>query len=414
MNYKSLISRVAAAIALVLIGGMPVLAADLKPRFNSLPQDYDFLQGRNVTQNGQTTDPVTATGGDSVDVIVYYHNTVVDSVAKNVRIKITMPDPSVARTTHVIKGQLSADNADTVSGTYVDGVETGKTDLTIKTDPSETKLSYVPGSVRWYPNRMNPNTSNGANLPGGQNGDNIIKDGITIGDLNGCFQYSGFVIFTVKLSGQPVPKALLSLTKEVRQASSDNVFATSMRTTPGNKVEYRITVRNNDGAGVAKNVRLKDTLPDGISYVGPTKLIRNGVESTLVDGITSSDGIVVVSDLKPQEQIQVTFTALTANSFANEACAVNSVTVNGENVGNTTNPATAETCFVVTPPATPTPVPPTLKPLPKPTPTPQLPKTGPGDTLTALGGLGVAAGTVGRYWSLKRSLRKAARSIDVA
>jgi len=415
---KQLFTKVVSIMAIVAaFAAAPMAAhADTNPlSFNTKVGDQEFLTGRDVTQNGTFTDPVNnVVSSDLVDVAVYYHNADEDTdanVAKNVHIQVTLPTDSSS--SHVLTGILSADNVPAVHGTIVNGQEVGKPNLTINTTAATT-VSMVPGSVRWYPNEMTT-TGKGASLPNGQNGDTITTSGINIGDLRGCFQYSGYVIFTVKFTGvvvQPA-KAILTLKKEVHTAGSADAFVTEDTVTPGDELEYRLTINNIDGAGIAKNIVVKDVLPQGLTYVGPTILTRSGTATTLPDGITTTSGIQVVSDLQPLEQITITFKVNTVISFANNACVTNTASVTADNA-TLPNPANAETCFSVKPAPTPTPVAtPTPSNPPVSTPKPTLPKTGPEMDFPMLLGLAGVTGTFGRYSYLKKQVKKQARDISV-
>lgn len=395
-----------ALLAPILMGGTaaPVLAGGSDASFNSIAGDQEFLTGRNVTQNGTAfTDPVNATGGDIVDVAVYYHNAsedLVENIAKNVNIKINVP--TTEATSHKITGSISADNAETVTGTIVNGQEVGIKDLTINTGTALTKLSYVPGSVRWYPNRMTT-TGAGAQLPFGQNGDSIVTTGVNLGDLRGCFQYSGFIILSVKVEGET--QGIIKVDKKVRKANTNDPFIAEIDTNPGQDVEYRIKVTNVNGAGVARNVRVYDQLEQGLTYVGPTFLIRNGVTTQLPDGITTQAGIQVVAELNPLEEIYITFKANVSVALKNQECRLNIARVNAENAVNPSEDGKATVCVVT---STPTPVP-----TPTPTPKPELPKTGPTASLPLLFGLSGFAGTIGRQMYLKNQLKKSARKVRV-
>ncbi len=404
---KNLFTSLSAALlATTLIGGSAASAlAAGGPSFNSIAGDQDFLTGRNVTQNASAfTDPVTATGGDIVDVAVYYHNAAEDvegNIAKNVKIKINVPTTQAS--SHVITGTLSADNAPTVSGTVVNGQEVGTKDLTITTGTANTKLSYVPGSVRWYPNRM-ATTGAGAQLPFGQSGDSIVTTGVNIGDLRGCFQYSGFIILSVKVEGET--QGIIKVDKNVRKANTNDPFIAEIDTNPGQDVEYRIKVTNVNGAGVARNVRVYDQLESGLTYVGPTFLTRNGVTTQLPDGITTQAGIQVVADLNPLEEIYITFKANVSVALKNTDCRLNIARVNADNAVNPSQDGKAKVCVVT---STPTPTPPT----PTPTPKPELPKTGPEGSLALLFGVSGFAGTIGRQMYLKNQLKKSSRKVTV-
>jgi uncharacterized repeat protein (TIGR01451 family) len=392
----------------------------LKPKFNNLSGDYEFMQGKNITTNQSGySDPVNGKAGDEIQVALYYHNTVPGSVAENTRVRVQLP--TGYNTSNVLTATLSADNADTVTGTVVNGVETGRPNFTILSTAA-TKVSLVAGSVKWYPEAIEATPTNNVTLPGGQNGNNLVTSGLNIGDIEGCYQHSGFIVFRVKLEGQTIPQASLQLTKEVRRAGSTEAFRAENQVNPGENVEYRITVRNIDGQGIATNVKLIDTLEQGLTYIpGTTKKTVNGTTTALPDGITTAAGIVVAESMAPLSSVIVTFQAKTDATLANAVCRRNIVRVTASNA-TLPGDATANTCFVVpTPTPSPTPTPtstPTATPVPTPpvaTPKPVLPETG-GDvaTLASVLGLSLAAGGVtARQLLSRRALKKQARNVTI-
>lgn len=425
---KSISKFLTGLMTLVLTGSLLVgsVQAAVGPKFNHMSDDADFLTARNVT-NADTNyvDPLSnVKASDEVEVKIYYHNgidsTDPDATAKNVQVKINLPTSESS--SHRVTGSLSADNAATITGSILDsGAEIGQKDLTINTT-APTTMEFVPGSVKWFPNRMSLNGA-GANLPNGQTGDALVTaTGINLGDIQGCWQFAGQITFKVKFKGQVItPKrAIVDLKKEVRKAGTTDAWVTQNTVKPGENVEYRITVRNVDGQGIAQNVRLNDVLPSGMTYIGPTQLIRNNVTTNLPDGITTAAGILVMTDLQPLEQVYVTFIAQSAITFKNDDCVINKVNVTAQNSDLPTEKQ-ATTCFIViapTPTPTPTPVPsqpPVVPEVPKPQPKPKpvLPKTGPAEELMGIIGLAGAAGTTGRFYLLKRNLKKQARDITV-
>lgn len=377
---------------------VPVAKADaLVPKFNWLPDDNKFLTGKVEGSNLDYADPVTANTGDVLDVSLFYHNGVENSTAVNTVIKATLPNDLSKQ--HIISGSVKADNSAEFTG-----------NMTVNSD-TNTKLAFVPGSVKWYPNRMDTQDPVGANLPNGQNGDTIVTTGINIGDIQGCWQFSGHVKFKVKLSGEAiVPKATLQIIKDVRKANTD-AFIDRVIANPGNQVEYRITVRNIDGVVSAHNLNVADTLPQGVTYVGPTNLrTHNGTTSTLPDGITSEQGIIVVPELKAGESIEITFLAVTSREFKNDACAVNKVVASSTDAKNPVEDI-ATTCFVV---PTPTPTPTTTPVAPaKNTPTPELPKTGPESGLALMAGSAGAILLGVREVLVRKNLNKKLKSRNI-
>lgn len=424
MNILSAIWRKFAylpVVVLLLLSPSLALAEDKVPAFNNIAGDQEFLQGWNVTRNSGISDPVYANGGEEVGVIAYYHNTVEGSVARNTRLKITLPAGKAKE--HVIKGQLSADNAQTVTGTIINNTELGRPDFTIYSS-GETEVEFIPGSVRWYPDRA-PTVGDGATLPGNQDPNTLITTGINIGDIEGCFRFSGSVYFKVKLIGAPAGQAILGITKDVRKAHTEDAFIDQVTVNPGMLVEFRITVRNIDGAVSARELRVQDLLPAGFTYVGPTNLrLSDGTISTLPEGLVSSGGLLVVPELKGTESLQITFIASTDQTKKDGDCLTNEASASSPTAKEPVKD-TAGVCFVVpptptpTPTATPTPIPnptPTpVPPTPTPTPVPKqgLPKTGPEMSILFSAGLtGIGAVSVRRAY-FKKKLKKSWRNIEI-
>ncbi len=76
----------------------------------------------------------------------------------------------------------------------------------------------------------------------------------------------------------PNNNTTLSLTKEVRNVTTNSSFSTTANATVGQQVQYRLTVRN-VGTQTAFNVRLNDFLPNGLVYVPGTFQIDSGTTS---------------------------------------------------------------------------------------------------------------------------------------
>jgi len=308
--------------------------------FNNMVGDDDFLRGRNVTQNGSFTDPVAANAGDEVDVAVYYHNTGPDAEATNTIIKAVVPTNT--GTQHVITGTIAADGVAPVSGTIVNGQEVGPANLTVNS-LTATTMQFVPGSVRWYP-RQATTTGPGQNVPDGSNGDSIVTTGVNIGTVKVCFEFSGTVMFRVKLAGVPVPT--LNITKNVRKAGSTDAFAPTVTVKPGDKVEYQIAVKNVDATSTALNVSLKDVLPTGITYVGPAFITTPNGKTVDLTTPTFDAGQILAAQLLPGQTVMLNFTALTSSGITKTDCLTNTATASAGNAANQPQ-ATAQTCFKI-------------------------------------------------------------------
>jgi len=304
---------------------IPAKATESSPRFNFLESDWELLRGANRTTNQQDwSDPVSGTAGDTFAGIIYYHNGHINTAAENTRIKVSIPNETTNNAA-VITGSISADNADTITDTYIEDDNgnlhlEGKSGLTLNLD-QEAKLSLVPGSVKWFPNFVSMSSSQMA-LPLGQTGNEITSNGIIVGlpkdgklVIEGCWPYIGYVTFLVK--SERVAQPELTINKTVRNLTKgETAFVKKNYAKPGDVLEYSVIV-NNGGAGEAENLYLTDTIPANTSYVkGSTYVAKNGgAFDNIADGITG-DGIALGSFSK-DDVAEVRFKVKVSQGVAN-------------------------------------------------------------------------------------------------
>jgi len=246
------------------------------PRFNFLQGDYELRRGANVTRGDSVRgNPVTGNPGDVFEVAVYYHNGVVDTTAQNTRIKVSMPSETTNKQA-IINASISANNADTVTNTVVNGQIVGLPNLQINL-ADDAKLEYIPGSAKWYPNFTdvsNPPSS----LLSGQNGSELFSaEGLKIGDIDGCWQYVGYVIFQFK-TVKHLPQIIKS---KIAKNLVSGVAGTDINANPGDVVEYTLTTKNTGQA--ATDFVVTDDLSDVLEYSDI---------SFISDGGTVSNGVV--------------------------------------------------------------------------------------------------------------------------
>ncbi len=257
------------------------------PRFNFLSGDYELLRGVNSTA-GETVwrDPITGNAGDTFQGIVYYHNGMVNTTAENTRIKVTIPAQTTNKSAN-LTARISADNAETVADTIVDGQIVGLSGLTVNLDQNAT-LDLVPGSVKWYPNQQN-NPDVPVIFPTGQSGDEIVDtSGVNIGDIQGCWQYSGYVVFSFVTSQITVPG--LDVDKTVRNVTAGEIaYVETTSAASDNEVEFKVA-STNTGTATANDAVIKDSLPADLSFVsGSMKIYRGGavISENLPDTIAT-------------------------------------------------------------------------------------------------------------------------------
>jgi len=261
------------------------------PQFNFLEGDYEMLRGAR-TQDTAWIDPVSANIGDRIAVLFYYHNGVVDSVAHHTSLRVDIPVNN--GTSFNLKSYLWSQETQAVTDTVVNGQIVGKSGLTINL-PSSGRLEYVAGSSKWFPN----NSTTGQSVP-----DAIVSvSGLDIGDIQGCWQYAGFVSFLIDVKGQ----ANVVMDKTVAHPG-DATWSEEISARAGDEVAYHLGIRN-DGNDTAKNILVKDLLPSYMTYVPGTtylytKANPNGVKLSddifgngvaLPDMISGADGTVYIT-----------------------------------------------------------------------------------------------------------------------
>jgi len=257
------------------------------PRFNYMQGDYELFRGANKTAGESVwKDPISGNVGDTFKGIIYYHNGMVDTVAENTRIKVTIPAQTTNKSA-TLSAQISADNAEAVTNTVVDGQIVGLSGLTANLD-QDTGLELVPGSVRWYPDQQN-NPDIPVLLPYGQSGDEVISaNGLNIGNINGCWEYAGYLIFEFRTKAETTP--VINVDKVVRNVTAgETSYKNSTNASANDEVEFKVVSINN-GTAVANNVNIKDALPGELTFAsGSMKLYRDGLETpeVLSDAIAS-------------------------------------------------------------------------------------------------------------------------------
>lgn len=186
---KNIIKTIVYGFSAVILFGLsatPVLANAV---FNNHPSDFDTIRVSNFTDfpgsNSNWTSAISADAGDVVSVAIYYHNNGTQT-ANSTKIKINNGPNIGSAFTHTISGSVSAVNAGTVSGSAIFNLTSSQT------------LTYIPGSVRWYPNQS---TTNSTPLPFGQNGTEIFSaSGLNIGTIAQGWPSQGSVVLQYQVS----------------------------------------------------------------------------------------------------------------------------------------------------------------------------------------------------------------------
>ena len=170
----------------VFLPSASVMAAS----FNYDAQDPPTLQisnySHNPGSNANWSGSVSADAGEIVSFKIYYHNTG-DDTASNTTIRVNLPYGSF--TSQTISGQVSASNSNSSSGSV---------SLYLSSNQS---LTFIPGSLRWYPNQ----SGQSQNAPFGQSGAEIISSGLNIGNIINGWSSQGYAVFQAQVGSNNVP-----------------------------------------------------------------------------------------------------------------------------------------------------------------------------------------------------------------
>lgn len=284
--------------------------------FNSITNNPNYGDERNFvtikdtanTNAGGWTDEVNVENGKEYYVRMYVHNNAaanLNLVAQNVTAKFNVPNYESNRIQ--IDGYLSSSNAK----------PTQVWDQAVFNSNSKFSLNYVSGSAMYTNNVF----TSGTGLP-----DSVVSSGATLGynkmdgNIPGCFQYDGFVTFKVK-----AVKSDFDVQKTVRASdSTDKTFKENVSVKPGDKVDYQIYFKNTGGTQL-KDVVIKDTLPQGMTYVPDTTYLYNsdGLRK-VADGVTA--GGMIIGGYQPGGDAYIKFTAQVAANDKLPVCGTNTLT----------------------------------------------------------------------------------------
>lgn len=253
------------------------------PRFNFLPGDYEMLQVANNTAGSTWTDPISANIGDRIAFSLYFHNGVLNSTAHNTSVKVALPQDQ--GTSLVSQSFLWSDETPVITDTVVDGNIVGLSGATVNV-PSNARLEYVSGSTNMYVGGSQTPT----HFPDGI----VSPTGLNIGDVNGCWEFAGFVTFLVDIKGP----AQLDLEKLVARPG-DPTWHEEITVNPGDSVAYRASIVNTGGT-TATGVSISDILPIHMTYEPGTTYLYTKENP---NGIRQADTLfttgLVIPDIAP-------------------------------------------------------------------------------------------------------------------
>ena len=383
-------------------------------QFNSITNNPNIGDERNFVGIRESTaantwyDTMNVQSGKEYVVRMYVHNNAATSlnlVAKDVTAKVNLP--TTTGKSIEVNGFISASNvganAKGNAGAYAEVY-----DQATFTNSADFNLAYVAGSLKYENNAFGAAGTTLTESIFTSTGAKLGYDKLD-GNIPGCFQYSGYVIFKVKANTSD-----FDIQKTVRiNGATDKTFKESVAVKPGDKVDYQIYFKNT-GATQLQNVVIKDTLPTGTTYVPGTTYLHNSDGTKLVaDGVTTN-GINIGGYLAGGDAY-VKFTAQVADNDKLAVCGTNTLqniakatttTGSKEDTADVTVPKTCKPneckpgipvgdkrCEVTPPVVTP----PTVTP-------PELPHTGASDNIVAFLGAGTLVASIAYYVASRRTL----------
>lgn len=273
-----------------------------QPVFNSITNTPHYGDERNFVTIKSTdggsgtssawTDELNIQNNKEYFVRMYVHNNAeAEHVAQNVTAKFNLPTQSAKRIQ--IDGYLSSTNA----------VPTEVWDQAVFNSTGNFSLKYVTGSATYTNNNLQEQTRV-FNLP-----DSVVGNGAQLGydsmngNIPGCFQYAGYVVFKVKAVTSD-----FDVQKTVRvNGAEDQTFKEDVTVKPGDKVDYQIHFKNTGGTTL-NDVSVEDKLPVGVSYVpGTTYLYTAAGKKLVADGVTTTG--INIGDAVPTAEAYIRFTA---------------------------------------------------------------------------------------------------------
>ena len=327
-----------AAFALQLL--LPVLntkaGEPLTPKFNFMANDPKTLRGVNRTEN-QTAwqDSVSGKAGDEYRGLIYVHNGMLPSVARNTKVKVTLPEWSADKK-FTVKAEISADNAATVTDTLMVSLD------------QDAQIQFIPDTVAWFPS-VNDSSQDQKPLPNGQNGNEIVTNGINIGDetnfvnrnnssypnvtvdpnntdVHGCWEYISYISFGFKTVKEKA-EVKLSIDKTVRNVTlGESNFVEYNQARAKDDLEYHVLFRNTGNSTISRVV-LTDIIPGNSTYIsGSTRISLNGGTENQGSDKILTEGLAF-ANLKPGEFVAVKFRVKIASGVAENEILVNSACI---------------------------------------------------------------------------------------
>ena len=314
--------------------------------FNSITNNPNIGDERNfvgIRETGTTnlwSDNMTAVKGKQYTVRMYVHNNAAANfnlVAENVTAKFNLP--TTTGKSIQVNGFLSSTNA-TPTEVY---------DHAIFTASEDFNLAYVSGSLKFENNSFGATGTALSESIFTSAGVKLGYDKLD-GKIPGCFQYAGYVTFTVKPQFALTSKFTMS---KMVSKHGDNKWVETYVAQPGETVDYLIQYKN-VGETQHNDVTFRDVLPVGVTYVNDSTVYGNsktpaGVKAS--NNITNGTGINVGSYAAGANAWAIFSAKITSNDQlpvcgANKLVNTAKVTTAGGSIEDTADVTVTKTCIV--------------------------------------------------------------------
>lgn len=288
--------------------------------------ERNFVQVRNLTDNGKFGENTKLVPGKEYEVYVYYHNNAATAlntkeydyrgIAQDTRMKVQMPATVQAGSKARITGTVSASNAQP-KAVWDEAYGANDTNGAVA-------LRYVPNSAKVTSEGAVNGKSIDLNQLASANGALLGYDALD-GKLPGCLEYSGYVTYRFK-----VDQPNFEVEKQVSHTGK-NDWKESVDAKAGDVVDFRIHYKNT-GTMTQENVSIRDDLPNGLSLVdGSAKFFSsktNGAWKAISDTDALTTSGVDFGAFGPNGGMYVAFKARIAETKELE-CGKNTLTNRG-------------------------------------------------------------------------------------
>ena len=284
----------------------------------TLGSERNFVRVKEAGTSGAHYDNVTVEAGKEYEVYIYYHNNASASlnesgagIAQNVTLSTNFPTQLKAGDAGVVKGTISASNAN----------PTSVWDTAYLNADSTVYLNYVQNSAVIH----NDGTANGSVLDEtslfSDGGARLAYSNDYWGIIPGCNEFAGYITYRIKAD---VPAFWVEKTASVE---GENNYNDTVTANVGDVIDFKVTYENT-GTTAQNYVTFYDTLPDGLEFVdgslyATTPISPNGTNINS-ERFSLKDGFVI-GNYEAGEKATLTYKAKVVDSSDKFACGENTV-----------------------------------------------------------------------------------------